>query len=72
MPDADATLDPQADPSAVFTLLEPDQLVAAKRTPLGPRRLTPSEKILLWALRLYVLGLLAVVVLQIVRNWPGG
>lgn len=70
--DKGAVVDPQGDPTIVLTLLEADQLVAAKRTRLGRRQLTPWEAALLWALRLYVLALLAVVVLQMVRTWPGG
>ena len=72
MADTRATPDPQGDPAVVFAVLEADQLVAAKRTPLGLRRLTRLETALLWALRLYVLALLAVVVLQVVRTWPTG
>ena len=72
MADTRTETDPQDDPTIIFTLLEADQLVAAKRTPFGLRRLTRCEVLLLWALRLYVLALLAVVALQVVRTWPTG
>ncbi len=36
-------------------VLEPSQLSAARRIPLGRRRLTPGMLVAMWALRLYVL-----------------
>lgn len=44
--------------------LEPDQLVAEKAAPVPRRRLGPAELTLLWALRVYLLFMLAVVFWQ--------
>lgn len=44
--------------------LEPDQLVAEKSAPVPRRRLSPGELAVLWALRVYLLFMLAVVVWQ--------
>jgi hypothetical protein len=53
----------------VRSLLEEDQLVAFKqRTRFGRRTFSPGLKILLWALRVYVLVMLAIVVLQIIHT----
>jgi len=57
------------DAAAVLSLLEADQLVQAKRQPFGRRRLGPGLTILLWAMRVYVLGLLVVVAVAVVRAW---
>jgi hypothetical protein len=53
-----------ADTSLALTELEPDQLVAEKSEPVPRRRLGPAELTLLWALRLYLLFMLAVVFWQ--------
>ncbi|MFI5340133.1 MAG: hypothetical protein ACHQ7N_09875 [Candidatus Methylomirabilales bacterium] len=59
-------------PEAVLSLLEPDQLVAAKaRTRFGPRRLTRGVRALLWGLRIYVLVMLALVLLQVLQAVQG-
>jgi hypothetical protein len=53
----------------VRSLLEEDQLVAFKqRTRFGRRKFSPGMKILLWALRIYVIAMLIVVIIQIVRT----
>ena len=53
----------------VRSLLEEDQLVAFKqRTRFGRRKLSPGLKILLWALRIYVIAMLIIVIIQIVRT----
>ncbi len=53
----------------VRSLLEEDQLVAFKqRTRFGRRKFSPGLKILLWALRIYVIGMLIIVIIQIVRT----
>ncbi|HEX4038489.1 MAG TPA: hypothetical protein VHX37_10565 [Acidobacteriaceae bacterium] len=44
--------------------LEPDQLVAEKSAPVPRRRLGPGALVLLWALRIYLLFMLAVVFWQ--------
>ena len=53
----------------VRSLLEEDQLVAFKqRTRFGRRKFSPGLKVLLWALRIYVVVMLIIVVIQIVRT----
>ncbi|MGC8541506.1 MAG: hypothetical protein ACP5QA_12885 [Phycisphaerae bacterium] len=53
----------------VRSLLEEDQLVAFKqRTRFGRRKFSPGLKILLWALRIYVIAMLIIVIIQIVRT----
>jgi|GEM_PF-977026 len=60
------------DPSAVLTLLEPDQLVGAKAAHLGLRPVSRGLRVLLWALRAYVVFMLIVVAIQVVRSLHGG
>lgn len=53
----------------VRSLLEEDQLVAFKqRTRFGRRKFSPGLKVLLWALRIYVVVMLIIVIIQIVRT----
>ncbi len=53
----------------VRSLLEEDQLVAFKqRTRFGRRKFSPGLKVLLWALRIYVVVMLVIVIVQIVRT----
>ncbi len=59
------------DPAAVLELLEPDQLVSAKRVPFGRRSLSPVLRVVLWGLRAYVVFMLVVVVIEVVRSLPG-
>ncbi|MFY9904536.1 MAG: hypothetical protein WBD45_07870 [Terriglobales bacterium] len=55
--------------SSVMTALEPDQLIFAKEHHHCPRRmLTPIEMVLFWALRIYLVFMVGVVVYQI---WTG-
>jgi hypothetical protein len=60
--------DPNASQALVRTELELDQLVAAKKHHLPRRRLTRLERVVLWALRIYVVLMVAVVIYQIVTQ----
>lgn len=56
------------DPRVVLSLLEADQVVAAKQqTRFGRRTLSPGAKLLLWGLRVYVVVMLVLVVVSVVR-----
>ena len=55
--------------TAVMTALEPDQIVSTKEHHHCPRRrLTRNEMVLFWALRIYLVFMVGVVVYQI---WTG-
>jgi hypothetical protein len=56
------------DPRVVLSLLETDQVVAAKQqTRFGRRKLSLGTRILLWGLRIYVVAMLVLVVVSVVR-----
>jgi hypothetical protein len=55
--------------TSVMTALEPDQIVSTKEHHHCPRRrLTRTEMVLFWALRIYLVFMVGVVVYQI---WTG-
>lgn len=55
-------------PEAALSVLEADQLVAAKqRTRFGRRTLSPSVNITLWALRTYVIVMLLIVLMSVLQ-----
>jgi hypothetical protein len=56
------------DPGVVLSLLEADQVVAAKqKTRFGRRNLSIGVRILLWGLRVYVVAMLVLVVISVIR-----
>ena len=56
-----------ADPNAVLLVLEADQLVAAKQTRFGVRKLSLGSRALLWSLRLYVVVMVIIVLISVFR-----
>jgi hypothetical protein len=58
-------LDTNSDQSWVLSSLEPDQLANAKKHPIPRRHLKGPELLILWALRLYLLFMMAVVGYQV-------
>jgi hypothetical protein len=72
--DAEASADVKSEVSreeftSVMTALEPDQLISTKEHHHCPRRqLTRTEMILFWALRIYLVFMVGVVIYQI---WTG-
>jgi hypothetical protein len=64
MEDDGISLSPQ-DQSWVLSSLEPGQLVQATKHPIPRRNLKGSELAVLWALRLYLLFMIAVVGYQV-------
>ena len=56
------------DPRAVLSLLEADQVVAAKRrTHFGRQQLSARTRFLLWGLRVYVVVMFAIVAVSVFR-----
>jgi hypothetical protein len=53
------------DETLVLSSLEPDQLANAKKHPIPRRHLKGPELLILWALRLYLLFMMAVVGYQV-------
>ncbi len=54
-----------ADQKLVMSSLEHDQLVRAKKHPIPRRNLKGARLVLVWALRIYLLFMMAVVVDQV-------
>ena len=55
-------------PEVVLSVLEADQLVAAKeRHRFGRMQLSPGVRALLWGLRFYVIAMIALVLVQVVH-----
>ncbi len=60
-------------PEAVLSVLEADQLVAAKeRAHFGRMRLSAGVRVILGGLRLYVIAMMIIVVFQVLRAVHGG
>jgi len=56
------------DPRLVLSLLEADQVVAAKqRMRFGPRKLSRGVRAMLWGLRVYVVIMMALVLISVLR-----
>jgi hypothetical protein len=56
------------DPRAVLSLLEADQVVAAKRrTHFGRQKLSVKTRVLLWCLRVYVVAMLLIVAISVLQ-----
>ena len=69
---ADAAQPDLHDPRLVLSLLEADQVVAAKRrTHFGQRNLSVGVRVLLWGLRAYVVMMLVIVVISVLRAIHG-
>jgi hypothetical protein len=61
------------DPKVVLSLLEADQVVAAKtHTRFGKRELSVGVRLLLWGLRVYVVVMLVIVLISVIRALHGG
>jgi len=54
-----------SDQTLVLSSLEHDQLVKAKKHPIPRRHLRGPELVVLWALRLYLMFMMAVVAYQV-------
>ena len=56
------------DPRVVLSLLEADQIVAAKsRTHFGRRTFSLGVRVALWALRIYVVVMMVIVVVSVIN-----
>jgi hypothetical protein len=55
------------DARAVLSLLEADQVVAAKRMHFGRQKLSVGTRVLLWCLRVYVVAMLIIVMLSVLH-----
>lgn len=61
------------DPQVVLSLLEADQVVAAKQqTRFGRRPLSFGVRLAIWSLRVYVIVMFVIVVISVLRTLHGG
>jgi len=61
------------DPHVVLSLLEADQVVAAKQqTRFGRRPLSFGVRLAMWTLRIYVIVMFVIVVISVLRALHGG
>ncbi|HKF53321.1 MAG TPA: hypothetical protein VKB26_13480 [Candidatus Acidoferrales bacterium] len=74
--DADAAASARPDlkdPNVVLSLLEADQVVAAKQqTRFGRRSLSFGVRLAMWSLRVYVIVMFVIVVISVLRALHGG
>jgi hypothetical protein len=57
------------DPRVVLSLLEADQVVAAKqRMHFGPRQFSRGVRLMLWGLRVYVVIMMVLVLISVLRS----
>jgi len=64
----DPAPDYSRDPRVALSLLEADQIVAAKRrSRFGLRRLSLGTRAMLWGLRIYVVVMLVIVVVSVIQ-----
>lgn len=69
---AQATWANLKDPRLVLSLLEADQVVAAKaQSRFGRRPLSPGMRVVLWGLRIYVLLMFVVVAISVMQTLHG-
>jgi hypothetical protein len=55
-------------PEVVLSVLEPDQLVAAKeRTRFGPKQLSAGVRAQLWGLRIFVIIMMIIVAVSVIQ-----
>jgi hypothetical protein len=60
-------------PEEILSVLEPDQLFAAKQhAHLGLARLSTRTRALMWGLRVYVIAMLVIVLMQVLQSLHGG
>jgi hypothetical protein len=61
------------DPRIVLSLLEADQVVAAKKqSRFGLRKFSPGVRAMLWGLRIYVILMLIIVLFSVLRALQTG
>lgn len=61
------------DPEVILSLLEADQVVAAKQqTRFGRKQLSLGPRLMLWGLRIYLVIMLVIVAISVIRAVHGG